>query len=830
MDRKRVLFFALAYAALVSPVSARAKTGVTIVIPYPIRLDGRTAGEIPVTMTPDGALLLNPQDVAAALAEEADAKTNAALAALGTAPHPLGTFGDGVSVTLDQATQELAAELAAGSRPPRSVRLTAPDVAVPEAELEKQAKVSAYLNLFPNIEMAHRDPGGETGLQDIVGATDGAVRLFGEKGFTIEGSGSFAGNAEHPFVRIDTRLVYDRPERLMRFTAGDLNYAVDGFQESLPMGGVSVSSEFGLQPNRIFRPTGRRSVLVERESDVDVYVNGAPLKTLSLKPGRYELSDFPYALGNNDVEIVVKDRSGREERLRFGDYQDFDLLAPAAGEYSYNFGALSTPDGADIAYDTEDVAFSGFHRLGVTDALTLSANAQGTKDVQGGGGGALLGTKFGLFGTDSAVSRSEAHGSGVATSFRYRYLTPERRRADDATERRLWGVSNMSYEMRATYYSARYVGLSDVPGTAAWSVNPSFSASVTEDGSLFVSAEYDKMRKGGDARGATFGAVRKLRDGLSLQGQIRYYDDGAATSDGGEVAVFLSVVYRPGERGSVTASYNTDRRQTALDYDYSGGDKVGALEGEAGIAYGEADGDADIRAGIDYIGNRYEANFRTDTDMQEFDTGSVRWRSNLRLGTALVFADGAASMGRPVFDSFAIVRKHRTAKDAEILIDADKDGYRAKTDRMGPAVVPDLFPYYPNAIRTEALNLPAGYDVGKGKYDVLPSYKSGYKLEFGSAYAVTVIGRLDEASARRVGTAAGRIHRPDGDPSFVPVLTFVNAKGRFAAGGLRPGRHEIRFMTNPPLFAPFTIKDDGKTLARLDNLPVYERSAAKAAP
>jgi len=95
------------------------------------------------------------------------------------------------------------------------------------------------------------------------------------------------------------------------------------------------------------------------------------------------------------------------------------------------------------------------------------------------------------------------------------------------------------------------------------------------------------------------------------------------------------------------------------------------------------------------------------------------------MGTALVYADGQFAVSRPIRDSFAIVKAEKSLAGQIVDVDPIEQRFRARTDFLGPAVVPDLQSYQYRKITVEPQNLPVGYESGQQNFTALATYKSG---------------------------------------------------------------------------------------------------------
>jgi len=76
------------------------------------------------------------------------------------------------------------------------------------------------------------------------------------KDVVLEGMANYRQYQDYPFQRRDVRLVYDRPEQALRFSAGDIQYLTLGYQSGVRIGGVSISKDYSLQPYILTYPVG----------------------------------------------------------------------------------------------------------------------------------------------------------------------------------------------------------------------------------------------------------------------------------------------------------------------------------------------------------------------------------------------------------------------------------------------------------------------------------------------------------------------------------------------------------------------------------------------
>ncbi|MDN3683413.1 hypothetical protein QW180_01445 [Vibrio sinaloensis] len=88
-------------------------------------------------------------------------------------------------------------------------------------------------------------------------------------------------------------------------------------QDAIDILGVGLTRDFTLIPTRNVRPKATQTFTLQRTSSVDVVIDGVVVQRLTLGAGSYNLNDIPLAQGNNDVELIITDSTGQEERVQF---------------------------------------------------------------------------------------------------------------------------------------------------------------------------------------------------------------------------------------------------------------------------------------------------------------------------------------------------------------------------------------------------------------------------------------------------------------------------------------------------------------------------------
>lgn len=707
----------------------------------------------------------------------------------------LGSAGIGIRYN----PQALQIELDIVGSVRRSQSLALSDInTLPTGTFVAPAAYSAYVNVRGSVDYVHQ--GFDKGIDPPVLFIDGAARAGG---LVIESEANWTpGGSSADFQRRGTRLVYDDTKRLMRWSAGDLITLGRGFQSAPDIAGLSLYRTYGaLQPQTIVRPRGDRSFRLDRRSTVEVSVNDQLVRRLNLDPGNYDLRDFPFTQGANDIKLTITDDAGRSETVRFNIFLDQAQLASGLSEFGLYAGLQSrlTFGGPDYG---DDPTVSGFYRRGISDRLTLGANVQADPGGWMGGGEAVVATGIGSFAGFASISHIDGAGKGWASvvTFQRPIL-----RANGRTD-----AFSLSVETRSRNFGPIGTGLPSNP--FRFELGAGYSRALGDTAYGGVDARYSKGRDGQtDLASVRANIGWQLSPLLSFTGDARYERD----SDGSRVGAFLSLTYRLGRRSTLRGDFDTRFNRARLSYQTYGGSGTGAYNLNADLE--RSDGGVGATLNGNYFANRAEIGFsHFGTFDGEFGP-STSQRSSLRFGTSLGVADGVFSMGRPAFDSFAIVRAHRSLKGADVAVDPAPLGATAHTGAWGTALYPGLSSYSERTIVVDAPGAPVGIDLGQGTFRLFPPYRAGYLLTVGSDYSVTVVGRLRTSSGEPVSLVAGTATEL-AKPEREPVTLFTNAEGRFGATGLAPGRWRIVMLDPEKSAFEIEIPKDAEGIIRIGDL------------
>ena len=779
--------------------------GRDITISVPVREGGRFYGNLPLRISVDDVLELPADQLAAALGDAItpDARASLLAGAVGSGQIRLDRLEQaGLSGRFDPQRGEIVLARSGAVRPVTDIAMSDNDA--PElGNFEPPGKFSAFLTTRAGLGWELTGPGrGFDGLATTFtfGANLNKVVLESE-------ATGFYNSGDSRFERGSTRFVYDRPSRRERWSLGDVAVASVGYMGGPGILGLQITSDRNLfDPNRNLRPTSFEAFNLTQQSQVDIVVNGRVERQLNLDPGKYRLTDFQFTNGANEVQIIATDRTGRQQVTRFNRFYDFSLLPVGETNYDLSIGLASQPTLSGPDYRSDDWIASGIFRRGINDQLTLGAGIQSDRYAQVASVEGVASRPWGTLSFAAGVSNDSRTELGYAGRFTFQ------RQFNRDAKRRLVSGWTFGGELFSESFSG--VGRDQViDNVNEWSVfgSSTFDISPTQFGSL--SFNYQQPRRLPDPTysvQASYGF--RLSQSLFLNLQSTYQSSQTSRSQFG---VGLNLSFRFGANTLVSANYDTIQERFDFGFSQINNRNVGS-----NAFNGRFTGNAD---GIGFVGgnsgstNRFDYNYSQSVNYN-FDAGQVNSaKTSLTGGFSLAFVDGQFAVGRPISDSFAIVRAHPSLKKAPVEIDATEGSFRTRSGALGPALLGDLISYTPRVFTVSAPDAPVGFDLGVGSYRVRPTYRSGYVFVAGSDYVVTALGTLLDERGQPMPLSSGIVQlASEGDGRKVEF--FTNSKGQFGIAGLKPGKWIAQTTGDRAVSFEFVIPEGAEGLVRLGTL------------
>jgi outer membrane usher protein len=774
-------------------------------ITLPLKDGGLSLGDIVVQMNADNTILpqragflkavgriLRPE-VVQALEKDLPIAEYLTLSQIESAGLPCNYDVDNLEITVAPKVEQ---------RPRGEVTGTTRTRGVPEEALAKQALVSGFVNMHFGANYVRSGSDDDKGLVEIpAAALEGATRL---SNIVLEAEVDVAMDGS--VARRGTRAIYDFPDSAIRMTAGDITSSVGSANVLPALIGVRVEKSFQkLQPTRNIRPTGRRSFRIERQSEVEVLLNNRPVRRLKLGPGEYDLDALPLTAGNNDVRLIIKDDTGREETVDFSILFDRALLTPGVNEWELTAGFASETEA--LTYDYAEPYAAAAYRLGLMENLTGRASAAVNQDTGMIALGALWQTPFGLVAVESAAS---AHTNKVGLSGVADVEVPLDLEASQAL---LFGLELESggFTKPGAAYPAKDARLRARGG---------FSSSLGENISGTFSGHYALAGEDGEgAFGLGVSLSRAMGDGLTLSLSGGYSSEAADKAHStlfSGLSIYGRLNYRLGHSSNMSLGYDVADQRLTTSAGAASGNGAGAWSARLEIMRepGRATEPAatSVEGTFAYIGNRFELDtshgrgFTRLTDVRDVHHSAT-------FGTGIAFADHSFAVGRPVRSSFALISMHPGLKDSKLRLSPSEEGEAASSDWLGPALVSDISPYAPTHVAYDVADLPDGYDIGTGSFDMMAPYKAGYRLTVGSGFTVTALGTLSNSEGKLLKLLSGDAfekHNPQRK-----IALFTNEEGRFGAQGFGPGNWIIEIAgPGAPRFA-FSLPGDATGIVEL---------------
>ena len=221
-------------------------------------------------------------------------------------------------------------------------------------------------------------------------------------------------------VRLMSNFTIDNTNAQRQFIVGDFSAFSGDLGSGGIFGGLSIAKKFSITPRFVRSPELNLSGVIETPSELEIYVDNRLVETRRLPPGGFELLNIPNSRGAGEVTLIVRDVFGRERVHEYPFYLSTALLKAGLHEYSYNLGFRRQDFGFE-SFEYGDLAFLGFHRLGVTDNFTVGLRGEASGDMLNLGAGiAFASDGFGEMAISVAGSRDGAS-SGYAGGLSYVY-------------------------------------------------------------------------------------------------------------------------------------------------------------------------------------------------------------------------------------------------------------------------------------------------------------------------------------------------------------------------------------------------------------------------
>lgn len=574
-------------------------------------------------------------------------------------------------------------------------------------------------------------------------------------------------------TRLMTSITRDDRDNLLRFVGGDFFTVPQALGSPVNMAGLSVSKRYALDPYFIRNPLQNIRGMATTPSQLELYVDGQRIRTEKIQPGGFELRDILAYGGASSAQLVLRDAFGRVQQFDYSFYYSDQPLAQGLNDYSYSLGALRQDYGlASNHYGA--TAFSAFHRYGLTDAITVGGFAEGTRGLLNAGPSAtvVLGSA-GVLNFTMAASKFDGV-SGKAALANYSFQS--RRWSFGATLRREAG----SYAMLASpvtlsnrKYDASLSAGYNVPGAgsvylsyAATSSNPAplpgpFVNTTTSLASRVTALSYNLPLFSG--RSSLITRLSHVRQDEQSRNEA-----------------FIGLNYNFDGNYFAAANLRKDQRGTGESFQFTKNQPVGEGLGYTASVDRSNGSLNNAQSSLQY--NAPAAIFR-GSSINTYSQGQSTRAYSLSVAGGVGYAGGLTAYGRPITDSFGIVKVGEVA-GVDVSVNGQLVG---KTDSRGILFLPTLSAYYDSDVSISSASVPIEYSVPIVKLKLSPSLRSGSVLNFEITRLQALTGSIqtEEQGQRRPLEFIEATLMVGGKP----VLLQTGRRGEFYLDNIKPGTY-----------------------------------------
>ncbi len=592
-------------------------------------------------------------------------------------------------------------------------------------------------------------------------------------------------NLEEQFYRGDIALFYDQPDMPLRMTLGDTQTSSRGHLAGSQLAGFEIQKAYSkLQPQRKITPGNSQQFVLPRPATLEIFINDFLISRLKLRAGRYDLNDLPLTSGVNNIHIIATYANGETQQFNFTTHYNARLLAQGLSDYSLAVGYISSVENGRYHYD-DDLLISGSYEYGVTDQLTLGVN------------GAIhpLGHVLG-----SVATLNSALGN---ISFRYSQSDIQTPSAKGyaysiETEHSVFGHGNygspnlrLGYEVKTDFTNTPWLSFSTTNSNKRAYVDYSYII----DDNLDFNLNASRSTNSDALVTKNMAAELNLRyEGFRVRVGYNHSasEDPRAISENQFVLNFIWNDYNRHNNIRTRAQYNNQSKVASASYGRTNNNFVND--------YGY-----EVRAekGSDYRQEQFKASytgafFRADVGANNYTRSQRNSESgaNINLSTSLGVADGHIGMGATTTTPFAVVTKHKTLKETDVLVNVDHYGRAQTTPSQKIGALIDLGSGYTSyQFNIDVPEAPLGYDWGPGMYQMTGGANTGHHIQIGSELSYTVIGTLVDDQGTPIAMQRGlAIKQQNSDARETAPLSrafFTNRVGRFVVEGISVGEYII---------------------------------------
>ena len=664
-----------------------------------------------------------------------------------------------------------------------------------KSELAQPARVSAYTNLDAifDYDAYSKDSKQRLSAESVVNIN----------GVVLENRNTWRNDREQALSRESTRVVIDDPVSLHRYTLGDVSTEYRNYQQGMRIAGLKIEKKSELNPYLKTKPASEQIFSLERDSEVNIYINGFLKDKKKLDAGEYSLTDLRLEAGVNKVRLEITDEKGKQTEQLFSLLNDQSLLSSGTSSYAVQVGMPAYRLAQDYHYDRSTTLVSGHYKTGITEQLTADASfITDGKNIQVGVN-ALMPTEVGRLSGRVSQLRVASHQQGFAIGGDYQYTAPAQKK--DPVQFSVSGdffdkeFSALSYDLeKKQLYSADNTGVES-------RLHVSMGKKIANRVHASVNIQRETSYAKNDAMySASLGLSQSFKQGGSISAQIRYQNNQQKDKSVNlRLNLPLAQENKSTRQTSLTTSYNSLNQRLINTFFIRPKDNTGLDSVGASLSSHSGKGSHTLSANVSYRGNIAEVGFSQSVTKMDQSAQQYQARSSAKVRTAISFADGNFAISKPIRDSFAIVAGPENQQKNIAVARGNSSFSRSEGNELPdhyqsliqknitPAVI-NVSSYHYNTINVDSAALPLGSDLDSTEFELKAGYKQGYLLKAGGEQGVIVDATLVNKKDQPLVLKGGQLVRVD--KKSKPIAFFSNRTGRIRLISVPPGKYRLELF------------------------------------
>lgn len=194
--------------------------------------------------------------------------------------------------------------------------------------------------------------------------------------WVLQNKYSFTLDQRFQKTRTSSVIFRDWPEKMSRLSIGDVQPDTTNLSRQGAIIGLQWSRQFDLMPGFSKNPNFNFIGEANFPSTLEISVDGQPIQSIKLNPGKFDLRNFSYFLGLRNVQLTLIDNLGQRTQYARPFYFSDQTLRAGIHSYSYSTGLLRHHDTQMGKIDYHGFAAHAMHQYGFTDYLTSGGYAE----------------------------------------------------------------------------------------------------------------------------------------------------------------------------------------------------------------------------------------------------------------------------------------------------------------------------------------------------------------------------------------------------------------------------------------------------------------------